>query len=167
MKRLLLLLSALACLGAAADPSERLSDPAREARARALMQEIRCLVCQNESIDDSEADLARQLRRVVREQVAAGRTDTEVKGYLVRRYGDFVLLRPRLTTETVVLWAAPVLVILAGALLSLFMLRGRRSGLDEPLSPEERARLRELAGVATIPTDGEQENAREGEARGA
>lgn len=159
MKRILIALAALCCVAAAADPAERLPDPAQEARARTLMQEIRCLVCQNESIDDSQADLAVQLRRTVRDQVAAGRSDAQIKSFLVRRYGDFVLLRPRLTAETVVLWAAPLIVILAGALLCVFMLRNRRTGLDEPLDEDERARLRELTGAATIPSDAEQEKA--------
>lgn len=159
MKRLLVALAALFCVAAASDPAERLADPAQEARARALMQEIRCLVCQNESIDDSQADLAVQLRRTVREQVAAGRSDAQIKSFLVRRYGDFVLLRPRLTAETVVLWAAPLIVILAGALLCVFMFRNRRVGLDAPLDESERARLQELTGAATIPSDAEQEKA--------
>lgn len=159
MKRLLIALAALACVAAASDPAERLPDPAQEARARSLMQEIRCLVCQNEAIDDSEAALAVQLRGVVREQVRAGRSDAQIKAYLVQRYGDFVLLRPRLTAETVVLWAAPLIVVLAGALLCVFMLRNRRSGLDDPLNDDEQARLRELTGAAKIRTDAEQEKA--------
>lgn len=159
MKRLLIALAAVFCVAAASDPAERLADPAQEARARALMQEIRCLVCQNESIDDSQADLAVQLRATVREQVAAGRSDAQIKSFLVRRYGDFVLLRPRLTAETVVLWAAPLIVILAGALLCVFMFRNRRVGLDAALDESERARLQELTGAATIPSDAEQEKA--------
>lgn len=153
MRRLLIALAALACVAAASDPSERLSDPAQEGRARVLMEEIRCVVCQNESIAESEADLARQLRLVVREQVRQGRTDPEIKAFLVRRYGDFVLLRPRLRSETVVLWAAPVIVIASGLLLCVFMLRNRRLGSDEALNAEEAERLSVLTDAATLRSD--------------
>lgn len=144
MIRLLAALAALICLAAAPAPAERLTDAAQETRARALMSEIRCVVCQNESIDDSEAPLAADMRRLVRRQVEAGRTDAEIKTFLVRRYGDFVLLRPRLTSETAVLWAAPVIAVVAGLLLCVYMLRTRREGMDEPLDEGEVERLERL-----------------------
>ena len=103
------------CLAAAADPADRLPDPAQEARARAIMQDVRCLVCQNESIDDSEAELAADLRKVVREQVQAGHSDAEVKRFLTDRYGEFVLLTPRFSWMNVALWGAPFLVVILGA----------------------------------------------------
>lgn len=137
-------LSAVLCLGAASDPAERLPDPAQEARARELFAEIRCVVCQNESIDDSEAELAADLRRLVREQVAAGRSDAEIKRHLVDRYGDFVLLRPPFNAGTLVLWGAPFVLLLgAGAFLALSARRRRDAAA--PLTPEEEARLRALS----------------------
>lgn len=137
-------LGAVLCLGAASDPTERLADPAQEARARALFQEIRCVVCQNESIDDSEADLARDLRAVVREQVAAGRSDAEIKAFLVERYGDFVLLRPPVSGRTLALWATPF-VLLVGAGLALLRLRRRTPPPEPPLTAEEEAALAMLS----------------------
>src|SRR6202012_3643229 len=107
-------LAAAFCLAAAADPADRLADPAQEARARPLFEQIRCVVCQNESIDDSEADLARDMRQIGRGQVAAGRSDAEIRGFLVRRYGEFVLLRPRFSPANAVAWLAPFAIVLAG-----------------------------------------------------
>ena len=141
--RLVVLLAALACLGAAADPADRLPDPAQEARARALFQDIRCVVCQNESIDDSEADVARDLRQAVRRQVADGRSDAQVRDYLVQRYGEFILLRPRFSPGNAVLWLAPfVIVILGGAFLILWLRKPPPSTPD--LTPEEEERLERL-----------------------
>ncbi len=145
--RRLLLLAALLLAGPALalDPAEQLRDPGQEERARAIGRELRCLVCQNQSIEDSDADLARDLRRIVREQVVAGRGDAEVMDFLYARYGDFVLLRPRLSAATVLLWATPVLALGAGLLLVLAM--RRRAGVaagPQPLSPEEQARLARL-----------------------
>lgn len=128
-------------------PDEILADPALEARARAISQELRCVVCRNESIDDSNAPLARDMRLVVRERLVEGDTDGEVMDFLVARYGEFVLLRPRLEGANLVLWiSAPVMFLLAlGA--ALVYLR-RRQGAQEPAAPgltaEEEARLREL-----------------------
>lgn len=152
MRRLLVLLAAVLCMGAASDPAERLPDPAQEARARALFEQVRCVVCQNESIDDSEAELAADLRAVVREQVAAGRSDAEIKAFLVERYGDFVLLRPPLRPGTVVLWGAPFLLLLAaGAALALMR---RRPPPPEPaLTPEEEAALAGIAAPASLSTN--------------
>ena len=132
--------------GAAGDPTDRLTDPVKESRARDLFREVRCLVCQNESIDDSEAELASDLRRIVRQQVAAGRTDAEVRGFLVERYGKFVLLKPPFDAGTALLWLTPFGVV-AGAGTLVWLRRGR-GGTEAtlPLSPEEETRLRQLDG---------------------
>ena len=143
MRRWLAALAALGCL-AAADPAERLPDPGQEVRARALFQEIRCVVCQNESIDASEAELARDLRGVVREQVAAGRSDAEIKQFLVQRYGEFVLFRPRFGWGTAALWLAPFVVVLAGV--TMMLRRGRRQVSPPALSEDEERRLAVLTG---------------------
>ncbi|MBX3482463.1 cytochrome c-type biogenesis protein [Phenylobacterium sp.] len=118
-------LAGVFCLAAASDPAERLPDPAQEAQARAVFRDVRCLVCQNESIDDSEADLARDLRQIVREQVKAGRSDAEIKRFLTDRYGEFVLLTPAWSVGNLVLWGGPFLVVLAGAALLWLRLRDR------------------------------------------
>ncbi len=138
-----MVLAALLCMGAAADPADRLRDPGQEARARAIFQEVRCLVCQNESIDDSEATLARDLRQIVREQVARGQSDDQIKRFLVDRYGEFVLLRPRLNLGNAVLWGAPLLVALFGLLLWFGRLRAVAE--NAPLSEAEAAALARLA----------------------
>ena len=104
------------CLAAASDPAERLADPAKEAQARSIFRDVRCLVCQNESIDDSQAELATDLRKIVREQVSAGRSDLEIKRFLTDRYGEFVLLTPRFSLGNLALWVAPFLVVLAARL---------------------------------------------------
>ena len=143
MRPLLVLLTALMLMaGAASDPSERLQDPAQEARARALFTEIRCLVWQNESIDDSDAELAGDLRKVVREQITAGRSDGEVKAFLTDRYGEFVLLKPRFSPANAVLWLGPFLAALAG--LALLASRFRRREPTPALSGEEESRLAAL-----------------------
>ena len=152
MKRLLVVLGALMCLAAAGDPTERLPDPAQEARARELFREIRCVVCQNESIDDSEAELAGDLRRVVREQVSAGRSDAEIRAYLVDRYGEFVLLKPSFGPGNLALWLTPLaLLTIAGGLI---LWRARRAGpeiVTAGLTPEEEAAL---AALTAAPEDG-------------
>ena len=134
----------------AVQPDEVLSDPALEARARALSQELRCLVCQNQSIDDSEAPLARDLRLLVRERIAAGDSDTQVIDFLVARYGEFVLLKPRFNLHTLLLWLLPPLALTGGGL-ALWIFSRRRSkssGAHDPsllrLSEEEEARLERL-----------------------
>ncbi len=140
-----LLLLATTAKAAVSDPADMLRDQAQEERARALGRELRCMVCQNQSIEDSDADLARDLRRIVREQVATGRTDREIMGYLHDRYGDFVLLRPPVRLTTLALWAMPVIALGLGA--TLIMVARRRSGAASilpPLSAAERARLVEL-----------------------
>ena len=150
MRRLLVILAALACVaGAAADPAERLPDPAQEARARAIFREVRCLVCQNESIDDSEAALAGDLRAIVRDQVKQGRSDGQIRAFLVERYGEFVLLKPPFSLGNALLWATPGIALLLGAVLMVLLLRRRASpspaGQDpEALSQAEEARLQVL-----------------------
>ena len=142
----LLLLMALAVPGfAALDPSEMLDDPAEEARARAISKELRCMVCQNQSIDDSDAELAHDLRAVVRDRIRAGDTDAEVFDFVVARYGDFVLMTPPFTPATWALWLAPGLVLVIGGGIALVVLRRAHVGRGEPrLSAEEEARLAKL-----------------------
>src|ERR1700686_3807707 len=146
MKRFLLAMTFLAAIGSspvrAVLPDEVMSDPAREARARALSQELRCMVCQNQSIDDSEAPLARDLRLLVRERIATGDSDAQVIDFLVARYGEFVLLRPRLNSHTWLLWLLPPLA-LAGGGLALWA-HGRRrtkSATAQELTADEEAGL--------------------------
>ena len=124
------------------NPGEALQDPALEARARALSANLRCLVCQNQSIDDSDADLARDLRILVRERITAGDSDEEVVDFLVDRYGEFVLLKPRFGTSTYLLWGLPVAALAGGAIAVAFAARARRKrkSADE-MSEEEKARL--------------------------
>jgi cytochrome c-type biogenesis protein CcmH len=136
-------LAGLVSMAAAAnDPRERLADPREEARARALFEQIRCLVCQNETIDDSEADLAGDLRRIVRAQVHAGASDDQVKAFLVARYGEFVLMQPRFSVANLVLWILPFGV--AGAGFALWIYRRRATPESPPLSAEEEAKLASL-----------------------
>jgi cytochrome c-type biogenesis protein CcmH len=132
----------------AVEPDEMLSDPTLEARARALSKELRCMVCQNESIDDSGAPLAHDLRVLVRDRIKAGDSDRQVLDFLVARYGEFVLLRPRLSWHTVALWGLPPAVLLVGGVVILMDLRRRRTAQAEEekanLSAAEEARLAEL-----------------------
>jgi len=135
--------------GAAADPAERLADPAQEARAREIFREVRCLVCQNESIDDSEAALASDLRTIVRDQVKQGRSDAQIRGFLVERYGEFVLLKPPFSPGNALLWATPGIALVLGGVMMIVLLRRRAatspSGEDpETLSQAEEARLQVL-----------------------
>lgn len=143
MRRALAILAAVFCLAAASDPAERLADPAQEARARALFQEVRCLVCQNESIDDSNAELAQDLRVLVREQVRSGRSDDQIRDYLTDRYGEFVLLKPAFSWGNAALWFAPFLVVVAG--IALLARSWRNRPADADLSQGEAARLAALA----------------------
>ena len=143
LRTLAVALAAVALMGSASEPSERLADPAQEARARELFKEVRCLVCQNESIDDSEAQLAGDLRRIVREQVKQGRDDREIRAFLVQRYGEFVLLKPRFSAGNAVLWLAPAGVLLLGGGLMFGLLRRRETEQTE-LSQDEEDRLRRL-----------------------
>jgi cytochrome c-type biogenesis protein CcmH len=124
------------------DPAERLTDPAKEARARALFREFRCVECQNESIDESEAPIADDLRRAVRAQVVAGRSDADIKRYLIDRYGEFVLMRPSFSLGNAILWLTPFGLVLGGG--ALLVLRARRPPATPPLSAEETAALAAL-----------------------
>lgn len=138
-----ILLLALFFAGAAyaVKPDEMLADPVLEARARALSEGLRCMVCQNQSIDESDADLARDLRILVRERLKAGDSDAEVIDYLVSRYGEFVLLKPRFEWRTALLWGTPVLLLLAGGVFMLRASRSKRSAEPSKLSADERAAL--------------------------
>lgn len=145
MKRLLLILCLLASPAFAVTPDEMLADPALEARARAISQGLRCLVCQNESIDESHASLARDLRLLVRERVRAGDSDDQVVAFVVERYGEFVLLQPTFGGSNLLLWIAGPLMLGTGLLVALQHQRRRRQIADPaPLTPEEQARLRNL-----------------------
>jgi cytochrome c-type biogenesis protein CcmH len=136
--------SFFAIIANAVQPDEVLSDPALEQRARGLSRELRCMVCQNQSIDDSDAPLARDLRLLVRERLKAGDSDRQVMDFLVARYGDFVLLNPRVTAHSIWLWLIPVAVLIGGAA-GIYRLRRRRAGLREvPLSAEEQRRVAAL-----------------------
>ena len=147
MRRLLLafVLMLLAAPAFAVNPDEVLADPALEARARTLSAELRCMVCQNQSIDDSNADLAKDLRLLVRERITDGDSDEAVLNYIVSRYGEFVLLKPRFSMKTGLLWGAPALLVLAGGL-SLLVFARRRSGkpTGSKLTAEEGDKLARL-----------------------
>jgi cytochrome c-type biogenesis protein CcmH len=131
----------------AVEPTERLADPALEARARALSQELRCLVCQNQSIDESNADLAHDLRVLLRQRLAAGDTDRQVLGYVVARYGVFVLLDPPFAPATYLLWLTPPALVLGAGALLVLRARRRRPDPELPaLSEEERDRAALLLG---------------------
>ena len=135
------LVAALAAAGPAraVEPDEVLPDAKLEARARDVSSGLRCLVCQNQSIDDSAAPLARDLRLIVREHLQAGDTDAEIRAYLVQRYGDFVLLKPPFEPATLLLWATPALVVVLGG---LALARRRRPAQGaRPLTPDEQARI--------------------------
>ena len=129
----------------AVEPSEILQNPQLETRARSLSQNIRCLVCQNQSIDDSNASLAKDLRKIVREQLVSGASDDEIYNFLIERYGDFVLLRPPIKATTYILWYGPLFIFFAGLVLStLFLIRRKRILPEEPLSHSEKEELSRL-----------------------
>jgi cytochrome c-type biogenesis protein CcmH len=137
-------------------PDEMLKDQKLEQRARDLSKELRCLVCQNESIDDSAAPLARDLRLLLRERLKAGDTDQQVLDYLVARYGEFVLLKPRLSMHTVLLWGTPPILLVLGGIVLLFAARRRRQagGMREsqpPLTGAEQERVAQLVGKESHP----------------
>ena len=142
LRALFAALAGVACIAAASDPAERLPDPAQEAQARAIFRDVRCLVCQNESIDDSEAELAQDLRQIVREQVKAGKGEAEIKRFLTDRYGEFVLLTPSFSAGNLALWGGPFLVVLLGA--ALLFARLRRRPPEAELTPAETERLQHL-----------------------
>ena len=131
MKRLIFLLLLLAAPALAAPAPDTFADPAMETRARALQRQLRCLVCQGESIDESGATLAADLRHLVRQQIAAGKSDAEIKAFLVARYGDFILMRPPLQGDTLVLWLAPFVVLLGAGGVAFWAIRRARPAADE------------------------------------
>ncbi len=170
MRRFLASLCFLAAIGLSAAhavlPDEMMADPAKEARARNLSRELRCMVCQNQSIDDSEAPLARDLRLLVRERIAAGDSDAQVIDFLVARYGEFVLLKPRFERQTLFLWLIPPLVLFGGGAALWMYTRRRPNGapaLSTSLSAEEEAKIAALMsadaaaeGTATIGSGSQQ-----------
>ena len=150
LRRLLMLLALLPVLAAApayaVKPDEVLSDPALEARARSLSEGLRCMVCQNQSIDESDADLARDLRLLVRDRLKAGDTDQQVMDYIVSRYGEFVLLKPRFDLRNALLWATPVILLVLGGAFMAFQMRSRRQPGASALTEAEKSELDALLG---------------------
>lgn len=149
MRRLVATLALIAALGAApaqaVNPDEILDDPALEDRARDISAGLRCMVCQNQSIDDSDAELARDLRVLVRDRLVAGDTNDEVVAYVVDRYGEFVLLRPTFSARNALLWGTPVIMLLLGGTAAfLFGRRHSRSRAGEALTAEEQARVAKI-----------------------
>lgn len=144
MIRLMVLLMLLAGPAfAISNPAEMLADPAAEARARDIGHQLRCMVCQNESVEESEADLARDFRRIIRERVHSGQTDQQVMDWMVARYGDFIRLRPPFSALTLLLWGAPVVAVGIGAG-AVLLGRRRRPVPPAPLTEAERQRLAKL-----------------------
>ena len=156
----ILVLIMAASAACAVQPDEIMSDPVKEARARDLSRELRCMVCQNQSIDDSEAPLAKDLRILVRERIAAGDSNAQVIDFIVARYGEFVLLKPRLNSHTWILWLLPPLVLAGGGIALWMQARRRRksvAGEEDPallkLSAEEEARLERLIATQASPNN--------------
>lgn len=141
------LLFALLFAGAAlaVEPIEMLKDPVLEARARDVSRHLRCVVCQNETIDESNADIARDMRLLLRARILAGDSNEDVIAFMVSRYGDYVLLKPRFTARTYLLWFGPFLVLVLGAFVVYRRLRTAPAAAPAPLTPEEKAALEELA----------------------
>lgn len=156
MKHLLLTLAILTLtnLSFAKEALPMAEDPALEMRLMKISKELRCLVCQNETLADSHADLAKDLRREVRELIRAGQTDAQIKVYLTQRYGDFVLYRPRVTAKTWLLWFGPFLLLIGTAVGVGVFIKQRRRHIDEvPLTPEETARIKALLPTASTPNE--------------
>jgi len=152
MRRLFFLIFALFLVcgrpAAAVEPDEILDDPVLEQRARDISAQLRCVVCQNQSIDSSDAPLAKDLRILVRERLVAGDTDEEVLAFITQRYGDFVLLKPPFKPETYLLWFGPLLFLIVGAGIAIVYLQKQRTttttAAEQPLTPEEQERLKRL-----------------------
>jgi cytochrome c-type biogenesis protein CcmH len=142
---LLVVFAALAAPSFAVQPDELMKDPALESRARALSGELRCMVCQNQSIDDSDAPLARDIRVLIRQRIAKGESNDAVRTYLVSRYGDFILLKPPFKPETLLLWLSAPLTLAAG-LVAVWLARRRAPVATQALSAEEEAQLAALTG---------------------
>jgi cytochrome c-type biogenesis protein CcmH len=144
------LLIVFACIGLAGtahavEPDEMLKDPVQEQRAEAIGRQLRCPVCKTESIEESDADFTKDLRKVVREQVAAGKTDTQVLDFMHDRYGDFILLRPPFKSTTWALWLGPPILLVLGGLFAFFMTRRRPATVEPaPLTPDEQAAVEAL-----------------------
>ena len=133
----------LCSAGASNDPAERLPNPAQEARARHLFQQLRCVVCQNESVDDSQAEIAGDIRQIVRTQISAGRSDKQVVDYLVHRYGEFILLQPTLTPGNLALWLTPFVAVLLGG--GYLWIKSRQPAVEERgLTEEEQKALEDI-----------------------
>ena len=145
-RRLAAIAGAILCMAsAAADPADQLKNSAQEAHARALFRQIRCVVCQSESIDESDASLARDLRQLVRQRVSAGASDADIKAYLASRYGEFILLEPPFSPGNAVLWLSPFLVVVIGAGVVFARCRPTTLAADaDELSEPEKARLAAL-----------------------
>jgi cytochrome c-type biogenesis protein CcmH len=131
---------------AAVQPDEQLADPALEGRARAISAELRCLVCQNQSIDDSDAPLARDLRLLVRQRLTAGDSDVAIRDYLVARYGDFILMKPPFETSTLILWLTPAIVLILGGGMAIWRVRRHPQRGAARLSGDEEERLARILG---------------------
>jgi len=141
----LIVMLGLSGAGVAVEPDEVLSDPTLEARARTLSAELRCMVCQNQSIDDSDAPLARDLRILLRERLSAGASDAEVIDFLVARYGEFILLKPRFNMNTALLWLVPPMVLVIGGVVAVILFRRRRpAGEARPLDEAEKRMLKTI-----------------------
>ena len=145
MKNLFILMAALSLSGTvlAVEPKEMLKDPALEARAREVSKQLRCVQCQNETIDESHAEIARDMRVLVRERIAAGDSNDQIVGYMASRYGDYVLLKPRFMAGTYALWLGPFVILIIGGFVVRAHLR-RRGAAAAPLSSEEEAALASL-----------------------
>ena len=162
MRRALLIAAAMAALAGAApfgaawavEPDEVMADPKLEARAHALSKELRCVVCQNQSIDDSDAALAKDLRVILRERIAAGDTDDQAVGFIVARYGSFVQLKPPLRADTIALWFGPLVVLLLGGAGAVVYMRGRSPARAQPLTAAEEAELADLLKTDGVKRDG-------------
>ncbi len=137
----LLLLLVVTAPAAAVLPAEQLADPVKEARARAISRDLRCVQCQNQSIDDSDAPIAHDLRVILRERISAGATDAEAQDYIVRRYGSYVLLKPPLEAATLPLWLGPAAIVGLGAVAAFVTIARRRETTPTPLTPAETARV--------------------------
>ena len=148
MRRFALAIAAILIATASAHavlPGEQLADPKLEGRARAISQELRCVVCQNQTIDDSDADIAHDLRVLLRERLVKGDTDEQAKAFIVKRYGNYVLLKPPFGPETLLLWLGPLAVLIAGMGCAAVYIARRKSAPDLPLSAEEEREFEALA----------------------